>query len=379
MPLMGKPRRPLETFSKMVDDDADDSMDRFRKSLEDSWDIKSMGVVPTSAESAAEASAISLESAVDKTIFFINILVPQYDISSGAKYYDEVLAVEFCIALAKRLSEPSMICVRDSAVLSPVQRVLNAREKEKSDSAGSVRSESSSNAPSEDPFGDASMAPTGSISDGPIPSESSDVENFRAKLMTDWAPDSDGSVTEETATRTDEPVESPKMYRLTSMLGDARSFSTNTSSPMNEIVQAVSKNAMPKSHEGFILILAPSTKEEMIGVRALVQKYSGKKRFILVNSKLDPLPPELHNAETVYSVLPMIGKQIRGENADVQPPKVVLLRRYPRDWELYVDIGKGFDFAASCDLGGLSGGSFVTGPSQQWIKSNLESYLLKMR
>ena len=30
---------------------------------------------------------------------------------------------------------------------------------------------------------------------------------------------------------------------------------------------------------------------------------------------------------------------------EAEPPKVVVLRRYPSDWEVFVDIGNGFQLA----------------------------------
>lgn len=373
-------RRPFTQHfatNKGKEGDVDDPMDRFRKSLENSWNVKSMGIIPSDAESAANATAVALESVVDKNIFFVNILVPQYDISSGGKYYDEILAVEFCIALSKRLSETSMICVRDSTVLNPVQRVLDAREKDSNDNSQTKSSCSSSTVPSEDPFDDVTNNFNDPSNDEMILVESADVSDFRARLMADWSSKKDAA-TNEPADKIEASLEPRKPYRLVSLLGDARSFSTNSPTVMNEIVHAVSENALPKKHERFIILLAPSSKEEMIGIRALVQKYSARK-FILVNCKLDPLPPELYNAETVYSVLPMVGQQTKGGDDDLEAPKVVVLRRFPRDWELYVDIGNGFDLAASCGLDGLTGGSFVTGPPKQWIQSHLEMYLRKMR
>jgi hypothetical protein len=399
--------------------DDNNSLDRFRKSLESLWDVKTMGAVPTDAQNAAETTAVALERAMmmaagqqnnnnNNNVFFVNILVPTYDIDfSAAKLYDEVLAVEFCIALAQRLAAPSMICVRDTAVLTPVQRILDAREK------GSIADPPSTETPqssprstwqSEDPFYDLAVKkPTIDEQKTTVVKrkESDDVKNFRSKLMADWTPLDEETLEAEDELQADDSlpdaaqpsIRAISSYRLTSLLGDTRSFSS-TQGPalMNEVVAAVARNALPQPQEVFIILLAPSTKEEMIGLRALLQKYNGRnKRFIVVNSKLEPLPIELRNGETIYSVLPLIGKSkataggggnSSSNNNDImdrEPPKAVLLRRYPRDWELYVDIGKGFDLAASCGAATLTGANRITGPSMKWVQSKLEAYLVKMR
>jgi Domain of unknown function (DUF1995) len=403
------------------DDGDDDSLDRFRKSLESLWDVKTMGAVPTDAQNAAETTALALERAIQMAgqqqnnnntynVFFVNLLVPTYDIDfSAAKLYDEVLAVEFCIALAQRLTAPSMICVRDTAVLTPVQRILDARENGKIANPPSTEAPQSSPRtsrwPSEDPFADLAVTkPTIDEQKTLVVkrNESDEVKNFRVKLMADWTPlDEDTLEADDEMQKADDSllvdaaqpfVRAISSYRLTSLLGDMRSFSSAKGPAlMNEVVAAVARNALPQPQEEFIILLAPSTKEEMIGLRALLQKYIGRnKRFIIVNSKLEPLPIELRSGETIYSVLPLMGKRkattggggnssTNNDIMDTEPPKAVLLRRYPRDWELYVDIGKGFDLAASCGAATLTGANRITGPSMQWVQSKMEAYLVKMR
>jgi hypothetical protein len=410
---------PGDSRDNGEDDDDNNSLDRFRKSLESLWDVKTMGAVPTDAQNAAETTALALERAMmmaagqqqnnsnNNNVFFVNILVPTYDIDfSAAKLYDEVLAVEFCIALAQRLAAPSMICVRDATVLTPVQRILDAREN------GSIADAPSSEAlqtsprntgQSEDPFYDLAVKkPTIDEQKTTVvkQNESVEVKNFRSKLMADWTPLDEDTLEAEDELPADDslldaaqpPIRAISSYRLTSLLGDTRSFSSAKGPAlMNEVVAAVARNALPQPKEEFLILLAPSTKEEMIGLRALLQKYNGRnKRFIVVNSKLEPLPIELRNGETIYSVLPLIGKpkatpggggnsSSNSDIMDMEPPKAVLLRRYPLDWELYVDIGKGFDLAASCGAATLTGANRITGPSMKWVQSKLEAYLVKMR
>jgi hypothetical protein len=53
--------------------------------------------------------------------------------------------------------------------------------------------------------------------------------------------------------------------------------------------------------------------------------------------------------------------------------KVVVLRRFPREWEVYVDIGKGFDLAASVPDSSVPG---KQGPTLEWVNCAVKRYLL---
>jgi len=116
----------------------------------------------------------------------------------------------------------------------------------------------------------------------------------------------------------------------------------------------------------------------MIAIRALAGQYKATKKIILVNCRLDsPLPRELIGAETVYSILPLIAKPQTTTSRHNEPkkddnPKVVVLRRYPRDWEVYVDMGDGFDLAASVPDSSVPGRQ---GPSMEWVSSAVKRYL----
>ena len=84
-------------------------LDSFRSLLEASWDSDTMGQVPSDARVAANEAFSSVLSASDKgvQVFFIDLLLPSYDVTQGSVLYDEVLAVEYCIALADCLKEKS--------------------------------------------------------------------------------------------------------------------------------------------------------------------------------------------------------------------------------------------------------------------------------
>ena len=158
---------------------------------------------------------------------------------------------------------------------------------------------------------------------------------------------------------------------------------------IDEVVRAVSDNGLPTDTEETIIILSAVQKDEMIAVRSLAAKYKGKKDIIMVNCQFDILPRELIRAKTVYSILPLIARptvsdeNIFGSNKPPppeegeSPPKVVVMRRYPKDWEVYVDAdGNGFELADVAKESQIRG---KKGPPMEWIagcvKRHMESKL----
>lgn len=351
-----------------------ENVDDMRRLLESSWNSETMGEVPTSAESAAEAAASSLLIAMERgstSIFLVNVLLPQYDISQGDLLYDEVLAVQFCIELANRIKGKSSIVVRDNKTVETVSRILNARERDQPQSSEDTHEEEDDDDSNEledkmdGSIGDAEVAETSDSGEG--------VDSFREKLMLTW----EAPAAEEASPRAanDEPKAGPKeaqvltkRYRLASMLGDASKVPSGANM-INAAMKAVAVNAQPEADEDTLIILSATSKEEMIGVRALAAKFEGKKAIIMVNSKLDPLPPELHKSVTVYSILPLIARATVSE--DPKPPKIVVLRRYPRDWEVYIDSGNGFEVAASVSAEQVG----RNGPTMQWIAERVKQHL----
>lgn len=400
-------RRLVATAAAAAKDNDDNDIDDLRRLLETAWNAETMGRVPTSANGAAEASAAALATALERkesSLFFVDILLPQYDISAGTNLYDEVLAVEFCIALAKLLPclGQTEILVRDSKVLNTVNRILDAREGVPSASR-TLRTETSKSDDSadvgafdgidegvitKDTKGELSPSKLGPQDTNDIedsvepPTESSEVESFRKLLLLSWETSVDMDVVreEERLGNDVEPTQqqnttpeldrglAERSYRLSSLLGDA--VISKGSDMVDNVMAAVSANALPRDGEDTIIILSACTKEELFAVRAMAEKYDRSKTIILVNCKLDPIPRELMRAQTIYSILPLIARPTRSDDK-ATAPKVVVLRRYPRDWEVYVDTGQGFDLAASVPP---SSGN-RRGPSMEWISSAVKRYL----
>jgi hypothetical protein len=354
-----------------------DETDALRKLLESSWNAECMGEVPSDAKAAAKEafSAITRATENGKDLFFVDLLLPSYDVTQGSKMYDELAAIEYCIALANCLKGKSSILVRDNQILRSVGNVLDARERD----AAVEPIEEFEEEEDFDNFGSLGDSDASSALDSsPAPSPAtSDVDAFRQQLMVDWDGDSK-DITSETPKDSSASKPKPeknmalplKRYRLASMFGDAL---ISTGGDMTgDVVQAVQVNAMLTEDEETIIILSAVSREEMVAVRCLVAKYEGKKRIIMVNCKLSPTPIELRMAETVYSVLPLIAQTTTTEpNNTPPPPKIVVMRRYPRDWEVFVDIGQGFQLADTTSADRVH----KNGPPMDWVAGCVKRYL----
>ena len=343
-----------------------DDSDAARRMLETSWDTSKMGRVPADPESAAEEAYSAILQAAGGTksadddsieendtmsgIFFIDLLLPTFDITQvveGVNLYDEVAAVEYCIALANCFKGKSEILVRTAETVRAVTKILNAREEmESRPSDGDVV------------FGDGNFVDNKPLDDT---SEGKDSDDFRKQLLASWNDDADAAPSEDgIAIASSEPSESietissvPKSYRLASLFGNTL---INEGPDMaTKVIQAVRENALPQDDEDNIIILSAVGKDEMVAVRGLVSKYENHKKIIMVNCHFQMIPRELLGAETVYSVLPLAVKKTTSNNDsddDDQPSRIVVLRRYPQSWEIFVDAGIGYELAETVPVNG---------------------------
>jgi hypothetical protein len=72
--------------------------------------------------------------------------------------------------------------------------------------------------------------------------------------------------------------------------------------------------------------------------------------IIIVKSRFDTNPTELDNALLVYGMLPLVAKAVRQSNSSkaameeddttTNTPglRAVIMKRYPKDWTVYVDV-----------------------------------------
>lgn len=407
-----------QLFSSSGDDDNttgsnnNSELDALRMMLESSWNVDTMGKIPSDPTDSADEAVTAINSAKANgvNIFFVDLLLPSYDIKQGHTLYDEVLAVEYCIEISNLLKGNSSILVRNGITLESVGRVIEAREREKRreqerlvPDSSNVRSSSSMD------FSSDEKDLEDKEDEEEIPDSSdSDLDAFRQQLMSTWdaAPlaggDSSGDPIqsdevpssgeasipmEEMIRKTDDvtQIESnddmndnreDRKYRLASLFGDSKI--SNGANMMDDIVQSLRLNALPKADEENIIVLSAVSREEMVAVRILAEKYEGTKNIILLNCKLDPIPNELRRGETVYSISPLIARKkdtstaSRGDESE-ESPKVVVMRRYPSDWEVYVDVrGVGFQLAETAPAVNTR---VARGPPMDWVVSSVQRYL----
>jgi hypothetical protein len=137
-----------------------------------------------------------------------------------------------------------------------------------------------------------------------------------------------------------------------------------------DVCKLVSQNAVPPSqviNEDVIILTCPISQIELIAVRWIT--------IIVVNNRLNPVPSELMKAETVYSVLPLIARSVGPDFSEAPPnPKIVLLRRYPTDWQIHVDDSKsglGFELVSSTPADKVG----TRGPSMDYIRSRVQEFM----
>ena len=345
-----------------------------RVALEESWNTSKMGRVPIDPEAAAKEAYSSILQAAGADgdaieekdfmtgIFFVDLLLPSYDISQvveGTSLYDEVTAVEYCIALADCFKGKTEILVRDSNTVRTVTKVLKAREERE-------RQEMEAVSDGDVVFGDGNFVDNSNeaLGDASEGNDSNQDDDFRKQLLASWNDDSDApsedgidlspSKKSETVETLDDPS---KSYRLASLFGERN---INQGADMASfVIEAVRENALAKDDEDNIIILSAVGADEMVAVRGLVAKYESQKKIIMVNCQFRPVPRELLAAETVYSVLPLAGRKKSNDGSDTRedespPPKIVVLRRYPKDWEIFVDVGIGYELAETVSANGAN-------------------------
>lgn len=367
---------------------------------------------------------------------FVDLLLPQYDVQQGSNLYDEVEAVEFCTMLAHYMKSQSVVYVRDQVSLNTVSRVIESREREREsalteqqqqqedkfeydeveveideddpnwdlyndDGEEASSSESTPAAESKpdifDDFSDFSDAPgdnffSADSESDPTPSE---ADAFRDALSSGWDDAEDDAEPKKKRTKivkkrvkrkipqaSTTPTVPPRRYRLASLFGN--NMIARDSGMQADVVNAVKRHGMPKDDEETMILLSANSPEEMLAIRALVTKFKNVKNIVLVNCRLDPLPLELQDCSTVYHLTPLIAtatvderdlfNKKKSEEEEARPPiKVVSIRRYPGDWEVYVDAdSNGFELAERA----VSSRFEKKGPPFEWIGGAIKSFLL---
>jgi len=363
-------------------------------------------VLNASSSSSTESSSKGWSGLGGSSIHIIELSFPPYDptfattstttnantlsSSSSSSMYDELSLVEFGTQFADNLYEMSnskyrtLVLTRDDVTLERMKKILEVRAQSKAQNSNDDDSDSDDDDdPTEDP-----------------------AEAMRRQLAEVWdvteGDSDDGEFNNNDITDTSSSSPTTTSYRLASLLGDPSCIS-NGPDMMEDVVSAVRGNALPKSdQENVICILGPYSTKELVALRLLAGKYgNGKSDVIMtvINPRFPssvPVPKEVAAASVTYSIKPLVarlkGGRGGGDNSggEDKDPRIVVLRRYPTDWEVWVDPRDGDDSSYNAkentkqdkqgtferiatypaSLGGQNG------PPMDWLQDNIGRYMV---
>ena len=369
------------------------NLDRMRFLLEQSWNANTMGAVPTHPESAAEAAGMAVSQAMQRKgnnnkVFLVDICLPSMDITLGPNVYDGISAIEFCNSMANTLSRlndvHSTILVRNELSLNSIQTSLSVKQKELEQQQQKEREIVTKDDENEmtmfDDFSDfdtlsntfendfrASTSKNhNNDDDNEKKDEDDDIDLMKQQLMASYdSTENHDAVIDEVVSTTKEDS-----FRLASLFGNT--VIQPGTQMMEQVIDAVKENVVLLEKENVLMILSPATQEEMIAVRKLISDYSSEKYIVLVNHKLNPMPKELLTAETVYSMLPLIANA-KSSPVEQPNPKIVLMRRYPQEWEIFIAIQNNMEFELAASIPAHSVGK--RGPSMQIIADCVKQFM----
>ena len=354
-------------------DDVDDSIDNnedprlqaMKSLLESSWDAKSMGVIPTDPQNGAEAAGECVASALanNKNILMIDLRLPSYDITEGRQLYDILSVYDFCTFLSDNLKQRNLI--RKSLLL-----VRNEKERAEIDRVLSQRGELTTTTEVDDDNSEAWQTSS---------EESSEVDDFRKQLMSSWdddtsSGDNDTRAEDEKAVSKTTPQQkisdnNNSSHRLCSMVGNIE-IGTGPDS-FDQVIDAVDQNAILNQDEDALIIMSPYTTQDVIAIRRTLARYGNTRTIIIVNSRIEQIPRELDPGLLVYGVMPLIARSKESDNESGL--KVVVMKRYPEDWSVYVDVyDDGFVEARGPTQHDISDKAF---PSSEWITQRVEAHV----
>ena len=182
------------------DDSGRTNVDAMRSLLESSWNVGTMGEVPTSPESAARAASHSIAAALAaqprRRLLQVDIRLPSFDVRQGPNVYDDVQSVEFCCQLAENLRRGSnggvgkaLILVRDGSAVRSAARILDVKERRRKEEQEGSSGVSNSDAPrdtvdeDDDELDEDDELPESSDDDG------DGIDAFRKQLSLTWGDD----------------------------------------------------------------------------------------------------------------------------------------------------------------------------------------------
>ncbi len=334
------------------EEEEDPRLTSMRAMLESSWDENTMGIIPSGPEQAAAAAADAVASAMaeNHNVVLIDLRLPSYDISEGPKFYDIMAASDFCSFLSDRLRDRNLI--RKSLVLcrNEKERLEIERVRSQRDDQGEAMIQDVIDERDDDSSADNDLwEETGN----------EEIDDFRAKLMDSWdAPVVDADKTKDSASASKPQSSAPKVmskrvsgktqssHRLWSMIGNVE-ITSNGPDMFDQVVAAVDENAIlsttTSEPEDALIILSPYDTTDVIAMRRTLARYGQTRTIIIVNHRMEKLPTELHSAQLVYGILPLIARSRSKQDGNDSGLKAVVMKRFPSEWSLYVDVyGDGF-------------------------------------
>jgi len=389
------------------DDTTDTRLDALRSILESSWNQPTMGIVPTTPTNAAIAATECISNAIQSSsssnVMMIDLRLPSYDIVEGHRAYDSMAVYNFGVELAHRMQQiglvrKSLVLVRNGRECEEIQRVINRRKQFKQINTDEYEND--------DDDEDNLLSKW---------TEEEEADEFRNKLMSSWESSSsvtnseaneDSSIVSSTSSSSSSSVYSKSAssedskviiddthsasHRLWSMVGnDLNNNDIDTPSSVvdtfNDIIAAVDVNARLQPNEDALIILSPYDTTDIVALRRILSRYGPTRTpIIIVNSRFDTNPIELDNALLVYGMLPLVAKAVqqssssrKEDNNTATTPglRAVIMKRYPKDWTVYVDvIGDGFVEAKNDnDRSGI--GTTKSFPSPEWIAQRVQAHL----
>jgi len=322
------------------------------------------GSVPLDPLSVATEAVDALKDAIKKDatqkLFMIEIKLPLYNAVEGDDSNDQTVVMEFAKSLSDEMMKAKEVVGDDGNV--PILVMDEDMERK-------MRQEVGLNLNSEDKRKEEVMINSDSRKD----TSSNDID--RQQLFSAW---------ESTDVDDDTCSSTPDIScRISSIFGNNQI--RNGPDMFDDVCSIVDTNlkSFIQATDRVILILLPTSTPDMVACRRIIGLNRGKNKIIFINSKLDPLPRELLNAETVYSISALVAKALRSNSNDMEKapiePKVVVMRRYPRDWELYIALpnddgivdNKDFEQVDSISADRVA----KNGPNNSWVTACVQKYM----
>jgi hypothetical protein len=306
----------------------------------------------------------------------------------------------FGVELAHRMAQiglvrKSLLLVRNGRECEEIQRVLSRRRRQRK----SINNDEYENDDDDD---EDNLLRKWTKED--------EADEFRKKLMSLWESSSYEDNALVSSTSSDSKSDSSEgskviiddinsaSHRLWSMVGNElnksdidKSSSSSVVDTFNDIIAAVDIHARLQTNEDAIIILSPYDTTDIVALRRILSRYGQTPRstpIIIVNSRFDTNPTELDNALLVYGMLPLVAKAVRKvssraemeeDDTSTNTPglRAVIMKRYPKDWTVYVDVnGDGFVEAKNDeDRSGIGGGTTQSFPSPEWIAQRVQAHV----